>query len=1520
MLGIPALTSILPELAKMKPNSALCFVLAGVSLWLIQLRRGELSSPRVRRITVARGLSSVVGLVGLLTLAEYLLHRNLGIGEDFFSKTAMASGAAQPERMAGVAALGFLLLSAGLLLATTGRAYLAQVFGLLASLDGFVACVGYLFGVQSFYEAPAFSPTAPQTAILLFLMGLATLAARPSSGAMTVVTNPYLGGVLVRRVLPVLLVIVVLLGWLRWRGQAAGLYSTEFGIALLMLGEVVTFVPLLWLSAMRLNQLEQERREGQSQRFRLAAIVESSNDAILSKDLSGTILSWNQGAERLYGYRAVEIVGKPVATLIPEELQEEARQFLREIERGHPVTREDTLRRRKDGSLVSVSLVISPVRDVEGQIVGASTIAHDISERKRAEQELRESEDRHRDLVEHSQDLICTHNLEGELLSANPAAAKVLGCDVTELLRTPMRQMVAPELREQFDQYLVRIKTHGADNGFVAVMTRTGERRIWEYNNTLRAEGVQTAIVRGMARDVTEKKQAEAALRSSEQRYRKLFEKNVAGVAIISMEGQVMDCNDAWARVFGYDSGAACRGCQIAGYYADPAERERLLDELRSNGSFSNQEVQLRRKDGTPFWVLLNSVLVSTGKNESWIQSAVVDITARKLAAEDLRESEERFRLFVEHAPAALAMFDREMRYLHVSHRWRTDYGLGDRDLRGTSHYEVFPEVPERWKEAHRRGLAGEVLRGDEDRFARADGSVQWESWEIRPWYDRTGGIGGIVIFTENITERVQAEQDLRRKDEELSEAQRIARLGSWLWDPKNDVCTWSEELYHIHGLDPTLPAPASKELARLFTPDSWSRLLAAREDGSKTGSPHQLDLEIVRPDGSRRWVSISTEAVRDPAGEIGHIRGTVRDVTANKQAEETLKEYARVVEGLEEMILVVDRNYRYVLANRAFLNFRGMSVEEVVGHTAEEVVGQDVFATQVKGKMDECFLGKVVEYELTYGFPNLGTRDLWVSYFPIEGSAGVDRIACVLQDITERKRSEEALRKSEERFSKAFRNNPLAITISTKAEGRYLDVNDAFLNLLEYERKDVIGRTAAELHFWSEPLDRMEMVRQLEEDGKVAKHHTKYRNAKGVVREAEVWVESIELDGQLCLLGITRDVTEIQQLEAQLRQAQKMEAVGRLAGGIAHDFNNILGIIMGYSDISLGLIAPDNPVNRYLSETKKAAKRAALLTQQLLAFSRKQLVFPKILDLNEVIRNATDMLLRVVGEDIAVDLHPTIPIGSIKADQGQIEQVLMNLVVNARDAMPTGGRISIGTAHADMDDHYVSVHPGAHAGPHVVLAVSDTGCGMDESTQSQIFEPFFTTKGVGEGTGLGLSTVYGIVKQSDGYIVVYSELGRGTTFKIYFPIVREQAEALLPSQEEAEPPPGSETILLVEDDANLRELTAKLLHDGGYRVVEARDAEAALGIMAASGEEIDLLLTDVILPGKSGAELVREAETSHPKLRALFISGYTGDQIGRHGVLVQKDSFLEKPFTKRSLLAKVYAVLRSESARGLPL
>jgi len=609
-------------------------------------------------------------------------------------------------------------------------------------------------------------------------------------------------------------------------------------------------------------------------------------------------------------------------------------------------------------------------------------------------------------------------------------------------------------------------------------------------------------------------------------------------------------------------------------------------------------------------------------------------------------------------------------------------------------------------------------------------------------------------------------------------------------------------------------------------------------------------------------------------------------------------------------------KDHRYIEVNTTFENMTGWCREEVIGRTPFDIglwadpSERETLTRQVVAD------GSVRNVEAAFRRKDGSLRSALITAEAIElnGETCMVAVGC---DITERKRADDALRNSEARFNKVFRSSPLAVSISTEAEGRYLDVNRVFLQMLGYERREVIGRTSLELGFWeAQPAQRTEILRQLKEVGPVQGLHTQFKTAKGDLREAEVSAELVELDGQSCLLAITRDITETRQLQEQLLQAQKMEAVGRLAGGIAHDFNNLLGVIIGHSDLSLRLITPENRLNRHLHQIKKASNRAVSLTRQLLAFSRRQVVFPRALDLNEVVHSVIGMLRRVMREDISISFQPTTPLESIHADPSQIEQVLMNLVVNARDAMPNGGRITIGTAHAELDERFVSQHPGLHAGQHVVLAVSDTGCGIDDTTKAQIFEPFFSTKGVGQGTGLGLSTVYGIVKQSGGCIFLDSEKGKGTRVEIYFPRVEAKAEHVV-EREEADVPYGSETILVVEDDESFRDLTVNTLRDAGYQVVEAESAEAALDLVMTGEPRIDMLVTDVVMPGKNGVELLKRAKAVHPNLQSLFMSGYARDLIGQPGELVPEARFLEKPFTRSLLLRKVRMALQAEPANG---
>ena len=512
--------------------------------------------------------------------------------------------------------------------------------------------------------------------------------------------------------------------------------------------------------------------------------------------------------------------------------------------------------------------------------------------------------------------------------------------------------------------------------------------------------------------------------------------------------------------------------------------------------------------------------------------------------------------------------------------------------------------------------------------------------------------------------------------------------------------------------------------------------------------------------------------------------------------------------------------------------------------------------------------------------------------------------------EVIERRRNEEMLRQSEERFGKAFCSNPLPMTISTETEGRYLDVNDSFLSLVGRERTSVTGRTMAELGIWVNPEDRISMMKGLSNEGRVIGLATQIRANGGAVREATVSAEQIELLGQLCVLVVMQDTTEVKRLQTQAQQAQKMEAVGRLAGGVAHDFNNLLGVIIGYSDLSIDKLAPELLLAKNLVQIKKAAERGAHLTRQLLAFSRQQVVTPKILDLNAVINTASQMLSRVVREDMILVYQTAIPLGTIKADAGQIEQVLLNLVVNAGDAMPDGGNITVETANVELDERYCLGHEPVIAGQYVLLSVRDNGCGMDEATKARIFEPFFTTKQPGKGTGLGLASVYGIVKQNAGYVWVYSEVGRGTTFKLYFPRVRADIEAPGMPRLYPESSGGNETILLVEDEAALREVTTLTLQSAGYTLVVADGPAEAIQLAKTRREPIHLLLTDVVMPHMNGVELSKLLRASRPHLKVVFASGYGGEELARQISIAPDAVLLEKPFTKDALLTKIRAAL----------
>jgi PAS domain S-box-containing protein len=619
------------------------------------------------------------------------------------------------------------------------------------------------------------------------------------------------------------------------------------------------------------------------------------------------------------------------------------------------------------------------------------------------------------------------------------------------------------------------------------------------------------------------------------------------------------------------------------------------------------------------------------------------------------------------------------------------------------------------------------------------------------------------------------------------------------------------------------------------------------------------------------------------------------------------------ISENAADLIAVVD-----VHGNRIY---NSLSYERVLGYSAEELRNSSSFEQvhpedreRVKAGAEEAQrtgVGLPMEYRFRH---KDGTwRVLESTASVIRNSKGEpEKLVIVNRDVTERKRAAEALQRSETGFRSVVGDAPYGI-FKANLTGKLLMVNPALEKMLGYKSQDELLEVNLASGIYRHPAEHQKINELFLRDQHFKDVEVEWKRKDSAFITVRCSGGPIKDEIGTDMEVFAEDVTERRVLERQLRMAQKMEAVGRLSGGIAHDFNNLLGVIIGYIQVMKRNLVPGQPSYEYAEEIEKAGQRAVSLTRQLLAFSRQQVLEPVILNLNTRVSDMEKMLPRLIGEDVQLNLVLDPVIGQVKADPGQIEQVVMNLVVNARDAMPDGGKLTIQTANAELDVAFTREHPGSVAGRYVMLAVTDTGTGMDPETQAQIFEPFFTTKGRDKGTGLGLATVYGVVKQSTGYIAVESEKGKGACFKVYLP--RVEQPILVPSKNTPEPMTirGSETILLVEDAEPLRMLAQLFLKENGYHVLTAANgAEAQLAAAQHTGL-IHLLLTDVVMPGINGRVLAERLAPQNPAMKILYMSGYTDSFIAGHGVLEDGTHLLYKPFKEEVLMRKIRELLDAD-------
>jgi PAS domain S-box-containing protein len=1488
----------------------------------------------------------------------------------------------------------------------------------------------------------------------------------------------------------------------------------------------------------RLDSMEENLRQERDLRQALQAaetlyhnLVETSQNLIWQCNTEGKYTYLNLAWQEVLGYELEEMLGKRFSDFQPpEDSERDMREFAR-LMQGGSIKGYETVFLGKDGSVIYLVLNAKSLRDENGNITGTQGTAHEIGERKRIEEKLRQSEEDYRQLFEAASDAIfLIDNETGQLLQANNAACTLYGYSREEILsikntdlsaEPEQTQRITVDTRVAADQVIgVPVRYHRRKDGTVFPVEITGRFFLHQ------GRSVHIAAIR----DITERQRAAEQLKAEKAWSEAIISAAPNLVVGLGERSTIVIFNEFAEISTGYTAEEVMGREWIELFIPQEMQQEihgvwdEIVTNLQIGHHYENLIVTKTGEQRLISWH--NAVLTEHGKFKMML-SIGEDITERKQAEAALHESEERYRSLVENAPDAIYVhFDERLMLVNQAclqlFGARSEGELLDKSIYDLFHRDSHPIVRER---VRRLRDLGKPVPAIEEKIVRLDGGIVDVETSAAPF--PFSGSSAVHVIMRDITERKQAEDALREVKELNESIVQTVSEGIVMTDELGTVTFVNPALERLLGYAPD--ELVGQNWSLVVPPDQWPITLATRER-RRAGQSDRYEQDLLGKDGTRLSVLIGGSPRFDATtGSFAGTLSVITDFTERKQGEEALQQRAwqlallneigSQVAALLDLDQVLDRAAQLVQERFGFhyvtifvratgedrLEMRAQAGEFVdifgsglsvalgqgmigwVGLHGETLLANDVdaepryfnpipdrlptrselsvpirigdeilgvldlqsrqigafdssdvttletLASQIATAINNArlydqvaqrnreltLLNRVIaattaavaegmepvldvvcrEMALAFEVPQasaallnkektealvvaeyvaLGVRPWLGEHIPLAGvslspdllshnaplvidDAQTDPLLASIHDLMRRREvgsllllplvvdgdlvgslvvdaagarrftaKEVALAQrvteqvsgalarahmaeSQQRLSIAIEQSAESVII-TDTQGAILYVNPAFTRVSGYSREEVLGQNPRILK-----SDRHD--------------NTLYRDLWQTITAGQIWrgqMVNRGKDGSLYTLdailtpvysptgeisnyvATMRDVTRELQLEEQFLQAQKMEAVGRLAGGVAHDFNNLLTVIHLSTRMLERKLLPEDPLTCHVLRIQEAGQRGANLTRQLLAFSRREIVDPQVLDLNQVLENLDKMLRRLIGEDVEMALLPADSLWAVQIDPTHVEQVVVNLAVNARDAMPSGGRLIMETANVILDESYADRHLEVEPGEYVLLTVSDDGEGMSEGIQAHIFEPFFTTKEKGKGTGLGLATVFGIVKQSGGHIRVYSEVGVGTTFKIYLPRVLADAGATstLSATHAAPAARGSETLLLVEDESGLRDLVRDILSVEGYRVLTAPDGVEALQIAGGHEGPIHILVTDVVMPHMSGKELADRLGSTRPEMRVLFTSGYTDDAIAHHGVLAEGVHFLSKPFEMEALIRKVRDVL----------